>query len=192
MIFLKDKAYFYARRDKTNDSKFNLFFQFEADELVHSIDSTVRLSWMERWLEKFLKEKLMTRQILFLASEFESTRIDEERLKTLEKKIIPPEKIIVINTIEENMVEFDQVMAGWEDPTSEKENLDLMKTSVFTLFRSFDKEDLGMVSKEEFLDVSLDSTSSLGPSASSLPLRIRKASTITSSSTETVCWTSRR
>lgn len=109
---------------------------------------------MEKWLEKYLKEKHMTRQILFLASEFESTRIDEERLKTLEKKIIPPEKIVVVNTIEDNMVEFDQVMAGWEDPTSEKENLDLMKTSVFTLFRSFDKEDLGMVSKEEFLDVS--------------------------------------
>lgn len=155
MISVKEKAYFYARRDKTDDSKFNLFFQFESDELVHSIDSTVRLSWMERWLEKFLKEKLMTRQILFLASEFESTRIDEERLKTLEKKIIPPEKIVVVNTIEENMVEFDQVMAGWGDPTSEKENLDLMKTSVFTLFRSFDKEDLGMVSKEEFLDVRL-------------------------------------
>ena len=33
------------------------------------MNNTVRLSWMEAWLEKYLNEKLMTRQILFLATE---------------------------------------------------------------------------------------------------------------------------
>lgn len=46
-------------------------------------------------------------------------------------------------------------MAGWEDPTSEHENLKLMVESVFCLFRSFDKEDLGKISKEEFFDVTI-------------------------------------
>lgn len=111
---------------------------------------------MEAWLEKYLNEKRMTREILFLATEFESSRIDEPRLKTLEKKIIIPEKIVVQNKIEDGLVEFDQVMAGWEDPKSESENLKLMMRSVFCLFRSFDKEDLGMVSREEFFDVRHD------------------------------------
>ena len=52
-------------------------------------------------------------------------------------------------------MEFDEIMAGWEDPRSEKDNLDLMVESVFCLFRSFDKEDLGKISKEEFFDVRL-------------------------------------
>ena len=50
-------------------NRYNLFFQFENDELVHNMNSTVRLSWMEAWLEKYLNEKMMTRQILFLATE---------------------------------------------------------------------------------------------------------------------------
>ena len=60
---------------------------------------------------------------------------------------------MVVNKIEDGLVEFDQIMAGWEDPKSEEDNLKLMSKSVFSLFRSFDKEDLGMVSKEEFFDV---------------------------------------
>lgn len=50
-------------------------------------------------------------------------------------------------------MEFDQIMAGWEDPKSEKDNIRLMTDSVFCLFRSFDREDLGMVSREEFFEV---------------------------------------
>lgn len=71
----------------------------------------------------------------------------------MEKKIIIPEKIIKKNQIEDGLVEFDEIMAGWEDPTSENDNLKLMVESVFCLFRSFDKEDLGKISKEEFFDV---------------------------------------
>lgn len=71
----------------------------------------------------------------------------------MEKKIIVPEKIIKKNQIEDGLVEFDEIMAGWEDPTSENDNLKLMVQSVFCLFRSFDKEDLGKISKEEFFDV---------------------------------------
>jgi Ca2+-binding EF-hand superfamily protein len=92
---------------------------------------------------------------------FESTRIEEPRLKTLEKIIIVPEKIRKANRIDEGLVEFDQIMAGWEDPSAENENMKLMKKSVFGLFRSFDREDLGMVSKEEFFDVSFACNSQL-------------------------------
>lgn len=64
-----------------------------------------------------------------------------------------PEKIVQKNKIEDGLVEFDEIMAGWEDPRSESDNLKLMTKTVFSLFRSFDKEDLGMISKEEFFDV---------------------------------------
>jgi len=59
----------------------------------------------------------------------------------------------VQNIIEDGLVEFDQIMAGWEDPKSENDNILLMKKTVFCLFRSFDREDLGKISKEEFFDV---------------------------------------
>jgi Ca2+-binding EF-hand superfamily protein len=92
---------------------------------------------------------------------FESTRIEEPRLKTLEKVIIVPEKIRKVNRIDDGLVEFDQIMAGWEDPSAENENMKLMKKSVFGLFRSYDREDLGMVSKEEFFDVLISPNSKL-------------------------------
>ena len=153
-----DQAYFTAKKEAAT-GKYGITFQFETDELVHTMNSTVRLSWMEAWLEKYLQEKQMTREILFLATEvlpahqFESTRIADPRLQALEKKVVVPEKVVVQNTIEEGLVEFDQIMAGWEDPKSENDNILLMKNSVFCLFRSFDREDLGKISKEEFFDV---------------------------------------
>lgn len=56
-------------------------YQFERNELVHKMSSTVRLGMMEKWIERYLEEKNMTRRIFFLATELESTRIQEERLK---------------------------------------------------------------------------------------------------------------
>ena len=63
-----NQVYFFVRQEKSN-SKYSISFQFESDELVHNMNSTVRMSWMESWLEKYLLEKQMTREILFLATE---------------------------------------------------------------------------------------------------------------------------
>lgn len=54
-------------------------FRFENDSLIHKPNHTLRIPLMEKWIEKILHKKAMTSKILFLGTEFESTRIKDER-----------------------------------------------------------------------------------------------------------------
>ena len=47
---------------------------------MHSVDKTVKTAMMESWIERYLEQKSMTRRIFLLTTEFESTRIQEDRL----------------------------------------------------------------------------------------------------------------
>ena len=61
------RVYFFT--ESQGEGRCDLKFQFETDELVHKMGKTVRLSMMEKWLEKYLEKKNMTRRVFFLASE---------------------------------------------------------------------------------------------------------------------------
>lgn len=91
--------------------------------------------------------------MLLLISQFESTRIQEERLKGLEKEVIIEKKVKPVNWIDDTMLEVDNLLGDWEDPNVEEENLKLMKKCVFQFFRSFDQDDLQLISKEEFFEL---------------------------------------
>lgn len=144
------KVYFYARYDEFS-RKFALFFQFETDELLHKMDSTVRYSMMENWIELYLEKKGMTRQILFLATEFESTRIQDKRMDQLFKEEPKPETPRQINTFNNvSLITDKRSQVDWTDELAENDNENLMVLSVFKVFRTFDKDDLHLISMEEF------------------------------------------
>lgn len=147
------KVYFFARENPEN-KKYSLHFQFETDELLHNLDSTVRYSMMEPWIEKYLEKKGMTRQILFLATEFESTRIHDKRMDLLFKedpKPVIPRPINRFNDV--SLVTDKRFQVDWVDQNAENENQDTMMLSVFKIFRTFDKDDLHLISKEEFSEM---------------------------------------
>ena len=147
------KVYFYAKKTPKND-KYSLHFQFETDELMHNLDSTVRYSMMEPWIEKYLEKKGMTRQILFLATEFESTRIQDNRMEKLFKE--DPKPIIPRTTDRFNdiaLVTDKRFQVEWTDAGAEDENEETMVLSVFKIFRTFDRDDLHLISMEEFKEM---------------------------------------
>jgi hypothetical protein len=144
------KVYFLARKD-VKTSKYSLHFQFETDELLHNLDSTVRYSMMEPWIEKYLEKKGMTRQILFLATEFESTRIHDKRMDELfkeETKVIPARPVNVFTN--EDLVIDKRYQVDWVDQKAEGANSEVIVDSVFKIFRTFDRDDLHLISMEEF------------------------------------------
>jgi hypothetical protein len=144
------KVYFFAMKSATNN-KYTLHFQFETDELLHNFDSTVRYSMMEPWIEKYLEKKGMTRQILFLATEFESTRIQDKRMDQLFKEEPKPEIPRQVNRFNDvSLITDKRFQVDWVDQPAENQNEETMVLSVFKIFRTFDKDDLHLISMEEF------------------------------------------
>ena len=71
------------------------------------------------------------------------------------------EKIKKENTVDLSMVESDNFAGDWVDAQAEAENLALMRRIVFQYFRTFDRNDLQLISQEEMIEVSIPSDLSL-------------------------------
>lgn len=142
------QVYFFAK--DAGSGTVDLRYRFEKDSLVHTPGKSIRETQMEKWIESFLLKKSLTRDnVFYLGSEYELTRVKDPRQdRILERKVVEEEPEYVFIAPE---LLFDQRRA-----------IDIMESKglsqdyhkiVFKHFSAFDKENLGVVTLEEFAQI---------------------------------------
>ncbi|EGR28085.1 hypothetical protein IMG5_183420 [Ichthyophthirius multifiliis] len=147
------KVYFYLNEDESSVTGFNLKFRFESDSLIHNPQRTLRISQMEKWLEKILEKKAMTSQILFLGTEFEATRIKDPRLDKIFEELNYHEEVIEDKYLSKQLLQFPEELEVNEEFVNEDEQIEVMKKALFDVFRSVDQQDMGVLSFNECMQV---------------------------------------
>jgi len=85
----KAKVKVFFTCEESSEQDFDITYRFENQSLVHKLDNTIRSSQIEvrmnnllilnnffkKWIERVLSEKELTRDVLFLGTEFEAERI---------------------------------------------------------------------------------------------------------------------
>lgn len=144
------KVYFYMRKDPAGRG-WERTFRFENDTLIQNLNNTIRLTEMEKWLESIMEKKVFTRDVIFLGTEFESTRIKEQRLiDTLKEDPVPP-KIPDENTLAPKFLpEYNLNLESWENQALEESNLKVVQENVTRFVRSLDSQDIQMLSLRDF------------------------------------------
>lgn len=133
----------------------SITYRFENDSLIHTPDKTVSSSLMEKWIERFLEKKSRTSKILFLGTEYEATRIKDSRIdRIIEEMNYKPEKKD-LRRLSNSLISLNDEVFNKNDneKDGERDLLETMRKVLFDVFRSFDKEDLGIVSFNEFEDI---------------------------------------
>ena len=72
---------FYLQKVNPMDNTIDVKYIFDNSSLVHTLKRTIRPEMMEKWIDRHLEEKTVSRQIMFLGTEFEKTRINDPRIK---------------------------------------------------------------------------------------------------------------
>ncbi|KAL4491859.1 hypothetical protein ABPG72_006114 [Tetrahymena utriculariae] len=147
------KVYFYLNEDESSPKGIKITFRFENDSLIHTPDRTIRISQMEKWLEKILDKKARTSKILFLGTEFESTRIKHEKLDKIFEDWNYKEEVVEQKKLSKDLLEQPDELDTNEEFVNEDEQIEVLKRSLFQVFRSVDRDDLGVVSFNECIEV---------------------------------------
>jgi 28 kDa A-kinase anchor len=144
------KVYFYLKKDPAGRG-WARTFRFENDTLIHNLNNTIRLTEMEKWLESIMEKKVFTRDVIFLGTEFESTRIKEQRLiDTLKVDPVPP-KIPDENQLNgKYQFQYNMSLETWENPGLEQANLKVIQDNITRFLRSLDAQDIQMLSLRDF------------------------------------------
>lgn len=83
------KVFFYLPANSSEMTQ--LAFQFEHDELLHKLNSTIKYEDMEAFIEMHLNYKQESKMNYFLCTSFEKTRIMDPRIALLAEKTQPKE-----------------------------------------------------------------------------------------------------
>jgi len=120
--------------------------------LIHKIDRTIRPTQIEAYIYKILNEKILTRDILFLGTEFEAGRIKDNRVDDVFHETIMNPVARELKKLNESLLSSSIDYTKSESSFDEK-TLELLKRTLFDFFRGIDKNDLGIVSYKECAEV---------------------------------------
>jgi Ca2+-binding EF-hand superfamily protein len=138
------------------DARGEIYFRFENDSLHHTPDKTVRDTVMENWIERYLHNKGITSQILFVGTEFESTRIKNERIDKYTRDAPEPEEKKEVGRLAPELRAPASDVADYTKTYFKTDTaIDQMKKTLFDIFRSIDILDTGIVSYEECKEILL-------------------------------------
>jgi len=148
----KVKVFFTCKELPEGD--FDTTFRFENQSLVHKLDNSIRCSQIEKWIERLLKEKEITRDVLFLGTEFEAERIKNDKMDVIFQEAVMNPVALELRKLNESLlsasIDYTKSESSIDDRT-----LDLLKNTMFDFFRTFDKNDMGVVSFQECKEVIL-------------------------------------
>jgi hypothetical protein len=138
-------VYFFVK--EAGAGSLDVKYRFERDSLVHTPGKSIRDTQMENWIESFLLKKSLTREsVFYLGSEYEVTRVKDPRQdRILEKKIVEeePEFSYIAPDLLFDQRRFIDIM---ESKTLSEDHHKIVKG----YFRAIDKDNLGVVTVEEF------------------------------------------
>jgi hypothetical protein len=141
-------VYFFVK--EAGAGSLDVRYRFEKDSLVHTPGKSIRDTQMENWIESFLLKKSLTREnVFYLGSEYEVSRVKDPRQdRILEKTVVEEEP--EFSYIAPDLL-FDQ-----------RRSIDIMESKTLSdnyhkivkdHFRAVDKDNLGVVTLKEFVEI---------------------------------------
>lgn len=130
---------------ETENSNYELEFNFENESLKHKKGVTMRTNMYESWINNVLEKKLKVKTELHLGTEFEQTRFVGEDGRPIDP-FVPQFDIMKVKNL------------NTEKKKSQKINVDsprfisTLKRSLEEMFRAMDKDGTGKLTYNEFRD----------------------------------------
>jgi len=186
------KVYFYivekTEEDITAEDDglpYKIEFNFESESLRHTMDKTMRKNMFEKWMDRVLDKKNKIKELLHLGTEFEYTRVTDEkskivdpfvpkfditRVKDFSKEIKQSQKVRVEsprfirtlrNALNQVFYEADKDHSGYLDYEEFKnsfKNLSygLNDNDIYTLIALADENADGKINWEEFIPIGIE------------------------------------
>lgn len=146
------KLFLYVPSNSTDVSQ--LRFRFENETLYHSLDNSMDLSKFDDYVAKMIEYKTEHRQVYFLATDFENTRIADTRIDDLEiKKVvqIPPEERLGIT--QPDLIASTNRLLYRDADAILKQNIELFSRTLCTLIDLIDPFKTKFINKTDFIEL---------------------------------------
>lgn len=135
----------------TNQDQLKITFRFEKDSLIHSPTKTIRHQEIEKWIDDSLSKKLLVRETVFyLGTAYESSRVRDTRQDDILREPVKKEEVQFVYIHPDLLSDQKRLIEIMEKTRIQQ---GVIQKELKKQFASVDKENIGVITQPQFLQL---------------------------------------